>query len=136
MLSGYPNPDGAKIYWKKSRESLKTAKMCINNGLYNNSVSRSYYAVYQSIVAVLEAKGQRVTDKKGKVSKDHNMAINEFHKIYSNQSKMIINFKGEIKSLKDAREDADYETKNFNKKEANKFSKEAIELIRKIKQIN
>jgi hypothetical protein len=136
MLRGYPNPEGAKIYWKKSRESLKTAKMCINNGLYNNSVSRSYYAVYQSIVAVLEAKGQRVTDKKGKVSKDHNMAINEFHKIYSNQSKMIINFKGEIKSLKGARENADYEPITFDKKEAIKYNKEALELLRKIKKIN
>ncbi|MBU0459751.1 MAG: HEPN domain-containing protein [Nanoarchaeota archaeon] len=40
-------------YLKKSSDSLKAAKLLLNAGLEENSVSSSYYAMYNSLIALL-----------------------------------------------------------------------------------
>jgi uncharacterized protein (UPF0332 family) len=44
-------------YLKKSDNCLKAAELLIANGLYENSVSDSYYAIYNSITALLRKVG-------------------------------------------------------------------------------
>lgn len=41
----------------KAEESLKAAEFCYQQGLYNSSVSRSYYSMYQAAQVALEAAG-------------------------------------------------------------------------------
>jgi len=41
----------------KANESLQAAERCYNDGLYNSSVSRAYYSMYQAAQAALEAAG-------------------------------------------------------------------------------
>jgi len=41
----------------KANESLKAAEHCYTEGLYNSSVSRGYYSMYQAAQAALEAAG-------------------------------------------------------------------------------
>ncbi len=48
------NVRNAKKHWKKAIESLKSARLLYNNGYYNNSVSRSYYAIYQGLSSILK----------------------------------------------------------------------------------
>lgn len=46
-----------KAMFSKSREKLETAQIDFDNGRHNDSVSRSYYAVFHAISAVLLSKG-------------------------------------------------------------------------------
>jgi uncharacterized protein (UPF0332 family) len=41
----------------KADESLKAAARCFHDGLYNSSVSRAYYSMYQAAQTALEAVG-------------------------------------------------------------------------------
>jgi uncharacterized protein (UPF0332 family) len=41
----------------KAEESLRAADLCYSQGLYNSSVSRAYYAMFQAAQAALEAAG-------------------------------------------------------------------------------
>jgi uncharacterized protein (UPF0332 family) len=42
---------------EKARESLKAAELCFGEGLYNSSVSRAYYAMFQAAIVSLERVG-------------------------------------------------------------------------------
>jgi Uncharacterized conserved protein related to C-terminal domain of eukaryotic chaperone, SACSIN len=41
----------------KVEESLKAAELCYKAGLYNSSVSRAYYAMFQAAQVALEKAG-------------------------------------------------------------------------------
>jgi uncharacterized protein (UPF0332 family) len=41
----------------KADESLKATERCFHEGLYNSSVSRAYYSMYQAAQTALEAAG-------------------------------------------------------------------------------
>jgi uncharacterized protein (UPF0332 family) len=41
----------------KADESLRAAEYCYNESLYNSSVSRAYYSMYQAAQVALEAVG-------------------------------------------------------------------------------
>jgi uncharacterized protein (UPF0332 family) len=42
---------------EKADESLKAAERCFHDGLYNSSVSRAYYSMYQAAQTALEVAG-------------------------------------------------------------------------------
>ncbi len=44
----------AKKHWKKAIESLKSANRLYLDKCYNNCVSRSYYAIYQTLATILK----------------------------------------------------------------------------------
>ena len=48
-----PSEEIFKSYLKKADDSLKSAKVLIQNGLLENSVPMSYYAMYNSLLALL-----------------------------------------------------------------------------------
>ncbi len=74
---GIPNPNMAKIFLNKSEKTLKVAWFCYRDGYPNNSLSRSYYAVYQIIVAILVGNGDYDKD-----SNTHEKVIGDFNKNY------------------------------------------------------
>ncbi len=41
----------------KAQESLDAAKLCYGHKLYNSTVSRAYYAMFQAAVVALESAG-------------------------------------------------------------------------------
>jgi len=54
----------------KSKEELKNSRLNLDNGLYNSSVSASYYAIFHSARALLGAEGV--------VTKKHSGVIHQF----------------------------------------------------------
>ena len=48
-----PSEEICESYLEKSNDCLASAKLLLNNDLYENSVSMSYYAMYNSLIALL-----------------------------------------------------------------------------------
>ena len=61
--------DDLEIIFKKSIETLKSAEINFNNGLYETSINRSYYAVFYAGNALLAKKGISTKTHKGIVKK-------------------------------------------------------------------
>ncbi len=53
---------------KKAEQALKAAQNLLADGLYDDSVSRAYYAVFHSARAVLKIKGIETVSHKGLIS--------------------------------------------------------------------
>lgn len=66
------NIDVIKAMLSKAREKLKTARIDFDNERYDDSVSRSYYAVFHAISAVLLSKGLHFSS--------HSQTIGAFNK--------------------------------------------------------
>jgi len=52
-----PSENICSSYMQKSENSLKSADLLLSNGLYENAVIEAYYAVYNSITALLRKAG-------------------------------------------------------------------------------
>lgn len=52
-----PSDNICESYLQKSENSLKSADLLLSNGLYENSAIEAYYAVYDSITALLRKIG-------------------------------------------------------------------------------
>lgn len=52
-----PSENIYESYMKKSEDCIKASELLIKNGLYENSISDSYYAIYNSIIALLRKVG-------------------------------------------------------------------------------
>lgn len=103
---GEINSTLAKSFINKTIESLKSANICFDNGYYNTCVSRSYYAVYQNLIAILVYYGKY--DPK---SNTHEKVIGDFNKHYGKKlAKKSFYFKvnQKILLLKNERIFADY----------------------------
>jgi uncharacterized protein (UPF0332 family) len=57
--------DDYNLIFKKSIETLKSAVSNFQNGYYDTSVNRSYYAVFYSANALLFKKGIKAKTHKG-----------------------------------------------------------------------
>ena len=53
---------------KKAEQALKAAQNLLADGLYDDAVSRAYYAVFHSARATLKIKGIETTTHKGLIS--------------------------------------------------------------------
>ena len=53
---------------KKAEQSLKAAQNLLADGLYDDAVSRAYYAVFHSARAALKIKGTETVSHKGLIS--------------------------------------------------------------------
>ncbi|MBD3355449.1 HEPN domain-containing protein, partial [Candidatus Woesearchaeota archaeon] len=54
-------------YLEKADNSLKSAKVLLANNLYENSVSMSYYAMYNSLTALLFRTGVKCENHSGSI---------------------------------------------------------------------
>ena len=55
-------------YLEKSDDCLKSAKLLLQNNLYENSISMSYYAMYNSLTALLFKTGIKCENHAGSIS--------------------------------------------------------------------
>ncbi len=62
-----PSKDICDSYSEKSSNCLKSAKLLLQNNLYENSVSMSYYAMYNLLVALLFRIGIKCENHSGTI---------------------------------------------------------------------
>ena len=100
-------------YLKKSKDNLTLAKYCLENGYYDASANRAYYAAFQAAIAALSAQGI-TNDKYGHkwVQANFNRELVQRRKLYpsrmsSTLSEMIL-----------VRNRADYLDEPVSKKQA------------------
>jgi uncharacterized protein (UPF0332 family) len=62
-----PSENVCNSYLKKADDSLKSAKVLLQNNLYENSVSMSYYAMYNSLAALLFKVGVKCENHSGSI---------------------------------------------------------------------
>ena len=78
------NIDVIKAMLSKAREKLKTARIDFDNERYDDSVSRSYYAVFHAISAVLLSKGLHFSS--------HSQTIGAFNKEFIKSKEFSASF--------------------------------------------
>ena len=62
-----PNEEVCESYLEKSDNCIASAKLLLNNKLYENSVSMSYYAMYNSLIALLFRTGIKCENHSGSI---------------------------------------------------------------------
>src|SRR3989338_7781829 len=62
-----PSEEICKSYLQKSDNCLKSAKLLLQHRLYENSVSMSYYAMYNSLTALLFKIGMKCENHSGSI---------------------------------------------------------------------
>lgn len=105
-------PDSKNVSDIKSQteERLKAAKVLFNMNLYNDSVSRSYYAVFSAVSLLFYVKGKSYSSHKG--------IIINFHKDFIRTGIFPLSFGSLFSNLFQKRQDCDYDS-------SIKFDKEA-----------
>ena len=106
----------------KSREKLETAQIDFDNERYNDSVSRSYYAVFHAISAVLLSKGLHFST--------HAQTIGAFNKEFIRTKQFPAVFTRIIRKLFKERQMGDYDFESYiNADIAQEDIKEAEKII-------
>ncbi len=62
-----PSDDICESYAKKSADCLRSAKLLLRNGLYENSIGMSYYAMYDLLLALLFKTGIKCENHAGAI---------------------------------------------------------------------
>jgi uncharacterized protein (UPF0332 family) len=62
-----PSEEICSAYLDKAEKSLKSAGILLENGLYENSVSMSYYVMYNSLTALLFKTGIKCENHAGSI---------------------------------------------------------------------
>ena len=62
-----PSEDICNSYSEKSANCLKSAKLLLQNNLYENSISMSYYAMYNLLLALLFRAGIKCENHGGSI---------------------------------------------------------------------
>lgn len=62
-----PSDEICSAYLDKAEKSLKSARILLENGLYENSVSMSYYTMYNSLTALLFKTGLKCENHSGSI---------------------------------------------------------------------
>lgn len=106
----------------KSREKLETAQIDFDNKRYNDSVSRSYYAVFHAISAVLLSKGLHFSS--------HGQTIGAFNKEFIRTRQFPAAFTRMIRKLFKERQMGDYDFESYiNANIAQEDIKEAEKIL-------
>ena len=97
--------DVIKAILSKAHEKLKTAQIDFDNERYNDSVSRSYYAVYHAISAVLLSKGLHFSS--------HAQTIGAFNREFIKTKQFPASFTKTIMKLFKERQTGDYDFESY-----------------------
>ncbi len=92
-------------YMEKARGKLRVAEKLYQDGEYEDTVSRAYYAAFHATQALLLTEGQKAESHKG--------AITLFSLFFVKTGKFEKNFGKYLSNLKDDRESSDYEVFSF-----------------------
>ena len=113
----------------KANESLKAAEHCYTEGLYNSSVSRAYYSMYQAAQVALEAAGlQRAAWTHGGLHATFANELTRRRKLYSSFLARDLNV------VQDLRHTADYRDSDVSKRQATRALAKAREFVSQIKK--
>lgn len=63
-----PSGEMASSYLQKSADALRSARILLENGLYDNSVALSYYAMYHALTALLFRTGIKCENHSGSIA--------------------------------------------------------------------
>lgn len=113
----------------KADESLNAAELCYKEGLYNSSVSRAYYSMYQAAQAALEAAGfARAEWTHAGLQATFANELTRMRKLYSPFLARDLNV------VQDLRLTADYRDNNVSKRQSTRALAKAREFISQIKK--
>ena len=111
----------------KAKDKLKTAHIDFNNEQYDDSVSRSYYAVFHAMTAALLFKGE--------VYSSHARTIGAFNRIYVKSGIFPKNFTRLIHDLFQDRQLGDYDVDmKFERKVAKNNIRNAEKILKTIEE--
>ena len=111
-----------KAILSKAHEKLKTAQIDFDNERYNDSVSRSYYAIYHAISAVLLSKGLHFSS--------HAQTIGAFNREFIKTKQFPASFTKTTRKLFKERQIGDYDFESYiNVNVAQEDLKEAEKII-------
>jgi uncharacterized protein (UPF0332 family) len=120
-------------FFAKAQENLKAAELLFENGLYNATANRAYYAALHAAIAALADIGISVTVSE-RIS--HEATHSNFTTELIPRRKKYASFlKSYLVDLQSVRNDADYKTKNVSKKVASKQLKQAKEFVETVKKV-
>jgi uncharacterized protein (UPF0332 family) len=112
-------------FFSKAKENLTAATLLFENGLYNASANRAYYAAFQATLAVLARVGII-----GEERKSHKTTQSLFVYELIHRRKMYpSHLKSYLADLLTVREDADYELTQVSQRIAWRQLKKAKELV-------
>ena len=128
--------DVIKAMLSKAQEKLKTAQIDFDNERHNDSVSRSYYAVFHSISAVLLSKGLHFSS--------HAQTIGAFNREFIRTKQFPDAFTKAIRKLFKERQMGDYDFESYidvnvakeDLKEAEKIINACEEYLAKIYNVS
>ena len=112
---------------KKAEQSLKAAQNLLADGLYDDAVSRAYYAVFHSARAALKIKGIETVSHKGLISQFalHLVKADEVEEEYGDI----------LRQIKEDRETGDYEPLvTFGSDEATQLVSSAGRFLAKMRE--
>lgn len=107
---------------KKARERLESAQILLNAGKYEDSISRSYYAVLDSARAVLATKNEH--------PKSHSGVIAKFSLLFIKVGKIPLKYRKIIAHIEQRRLEADYNFKvNFTETKTKAIFNDAKDFV-------
>lgn len=108
-----------------AEEKLTYAKVLLENEGYADSISRSYYGMFNAAKAILKTEGSS--------PKTHQGVNSELGKLFRNRidRKLLRQFS----KIQDRREDVDYTNTEVTKEEAEEILEAAQEFVKKAKEI-
>lgn len=91
----------SKYRYSSAEETLRNARMCLENGFYRDAINRSYYAMFYAIKAILAL---------GSIDfKRHKDVVAYFNKEYVAGGVFLWELGRRIARLKTKREESDYD---------------------------
>jgi hypothetical protein len=119
----------ATQYLQKAAEKIKSTEILLNQGFYGDSISRAYYSVFHSIVAILRLKQIDLSRHK------HVYILNQFRINWIDTKIFDLDFYTKILNIKNIREHADYSIRyEIKKSEAIEILKDSKYIYKKIKE--
>jgi uncharacterized protein (UPF0332 family) len=110
---------------EKAKQSLKAARLLFDDGYYDFSVSRSYYAMFYCAEALLFSKGLSFSK--------HSAVISFFGKEFVKTKIMTEKLYTFLRDAFDLRRIGDYETVGVSKEEAEENIRRAEEFLKETK---
>jgi len=89
-------------YLQKATEKLRSATLLLEQGFYEDAISRAYYAAFHAIIALLSYKKIDLSQHK------HTYLLNQFRSNFIDENIFSIDVYTKILNLKNIRENADY----------------------------
>lgn len=125
-----------------AREFLKDAEVCLNNGGYRSTASRSYYALFHACIALFEHFGYRPSNFRGRGGQparrwEHKLISVDFHVEFTQRRKVFPWKVGTvIRTLYSSRLNADYRPHQvITHKQATERMRQAKEIVAQIRRV-